>query len=133
MVYAAGPGGYWVSRSLTKKKRRGWVVAPAPMPKQAGERVTTDRRAAGQLARRRRAGDLTPGYVPAVEDEALRDVVRAREAARKAITAATARLKAFLLRHALRSEGRANWGAAHLRWRAAVVGPTPAQQMVFQE
>ena len=68
-----------------------------------------------------------------MEEEALRDVVRAREAALKALKAAKVRLKAFLLRPDIRSEGRATWGAAHLRWLAAVVCPTPAQQSVFQD
>jgi transposase len=108
-------------------------VAPSQIPQKAGARVKTDRRDAVQLARRLRSGDLTPVYVPAVDDEALRDVVRAREDARKDIKAAKARLKAFLLRQDLRYEGRANWGPAHLRWLAKVVCPTPAQQMVFQE
>jgi transposase len=85
------------------------------------------------LARRLRSGDLRPVYIPSVEDEAIRDLVRAREDVRKDLKAAKVRLKAFLLRQDIRSEGRANWGAAHLRWLADVVCPTPAQQIVFQE
>ncbi len=108
-------------------------MAPSPIPKQAGARVKTDRRAAVQLARRRRSGELTPGYVPGVEDAASRDVVRARADARKDGQAAKARRKAFLLRQDIRYAGRANWGPAPLRWVAEVVGPTPAQQLVFQE
>ena len=108
-------------------------MAPSQIPQKAGARVKTDRRDAVQLARLLRSGDLTPVYVPAVDDEALRDVVRAREDALKDIKAAKARLKAFLLRQDIRYEGRANWGPAHLRWLAKVVCPTPAQQMVFQE
>jgi len=108
-------------------------VAPSQSPKQAGDRVKPDRRDAAQLARLLRSGDLTPVYVPTVEDEAIRDLVRAREDALKAIKAAQARLKAFLLRQDIRSEGRANWGPAHLRWLAEVVCPPPAQPIVFQE
>ncbi len=133
LVYEAGPCGYWLYRYLTKKKLQCWVVAPSQIPKKAGDRVKTDRRDAVQLARLLRSGDLTPVYVPTMEDEALRDLVRAREDALKDIKAAKARLKAFLLRQDIRYEGRANWGPAHLRWLAEVVCPTPAQQMVFQE
>jgi transposase len=68
-----------------------------------------------------------------VDDEAMRDVVRAREDALKDSKAAKARLKAFLLRQDIRSAGRATWGPAHLRWWAEVVCPTPVQQIVFQE
>ena len=71
--------------------------------------------------------------VPAVEDEASRDVVRAREDALKEVKAAKARRTAFLLRQDIRYEGRATWGPAHLRWLAEVGCPTPAQQIVFQE
>jgi transposase len=95
--------------------------------------VKTDRRDAMQLARLLRSGDLTPVYIPSVEDEASRDVVRAREDVLKDVKATKVRLKAFLLRQDIRYEGRANWGAAHLRWLAEVVCPTPAQQIVFQE
>ena len=109
------------------------MVAPSCIPKKASDRVKTDRRDAMQLARLLRSGDLTPVYIPSVEDEAIRDVVRAREDVLKDLKAAKVRLKAFLLRQDIRYEGRANWTAAHLRWLANVVCPTPAQQMVFQE
>jgi len=132
-VYEAGPCGYWLYRYLTKKNLKCWVVAPAQIPKKAGDRVKTDRRDAVQLARLLRSGDLTPVYVPAVADEAICDLVRAREDSLKEGKAAKARLKAFLLRQDIRYEGRATWGPAHLRWLAQVVCPTPAQQIVFQE
>lgn len=109
------------------------MVAPSQIPKKAGDRVKTDRRDAVQLARRLRSGALSPGYIPRVEDEAIRDVVRAREDVLKALQAAKVRLKAFLLRQDIRYEGRAHWTAAHRRWLAQVVCPTPAPQIVFQE
>jgi transposase len=133
LVYEAGPCGYWLYRYLTKQGLECWVVAPSQIPKKAGDRVKTDRRDAVQLARLLRSGDLTPVYVPAVEDEAIRAVVRAREDARKDLKAAKVRLKAFLLRQDIRYEGRATWGPAQLRWLANVVCPTPAQQLVFQD
>jgi transposase len=71
--------------------------------------------------------------VPTVEDEAIRDLARAREDAIRDRKAAKNRLKAFLLRQDIRYAGRATWGPAHLRWLAEVVCPTPAQQIVFQE
>jgi hypothetical protein len=71
--------------------------------------------------------------VPAVDAEAIRDLSRAREETLRDLQAAKVRLTAFVLRHDLRSTGRANWSPAHLRWLSEVVGPTPAQQIVFQE
>src|SRR5919201_3512868 len=132
-VYEAGPCGYWLYRYLRKKGHVCWVVAPSLIPKKAGDRVKTDRRDAMQLARLMRSGDLTPVYVPRVEDEAIRDLGRAREDAIRDLKAAKFRLKAFLLRHDIRYTGQANWGPAHLRWPSEVVCPTPAQQIVFQE
>jgi transposase len=72
-------------------------------------------------------------YIPSVEDEAIRDLVRAREDVLRDLKAATGRLKACLWRQDIRSEGRAPGGAAHWRGWAAVVCPTPAHQSVFQE
>lgn len=79
-----------------------------------------------------RAGELTPVYVPQVEDEASRDLRRAREDARGDLQAAKLRLKAFLRRHDIRETGRATWGPAHRRWLREGVCPTPAPQIVFQ-
>src|ERR671919_777513 len=132
-VYEAGPCGYWLYRYLAKKGLVCWVVAPSLIPKKAGDRVKTDRRDAMQLARLMRSGDLTPVYVPKVEDEAIRDLCRAREDAIRDLKAAKFRLKAFLLRHDIRYTGRATWNPAHLRWLSEVVCPTPAQHIVFQE
>ena len=132
-VYEAGPCGYWLYRYLTKKGYACWVVAPSLIPKKAGDRVKPDRRDAVHLARLMRSGDLTPVYVPTVEDEAIRDLSRAREDIIGDLQAAKFRLKAFLLRQDIRYTGRATWGPAHLRWLAEVVCPTPAQQIVFQE
>jgi transposase len=132
-VYEAGPCGAWLSRDLTKKGPVCGVVAPSLIPKKAGNRVKTNRRDAVQWARLMRSGDLTPVYVPQVDDEAIRDLGRAREDAIADLKAAQFRLKAFLLRQAIRYTGQAPWGPAHLRWRSKVVCPTPAQQIVFQE
>jgi transposase len=132
-VYEAGPCGYWLYRYLTKKGHNCWVVAPSLIPKKPGDRVKTDRRDAVQLARLARSGDLTAVYVPTVEDEAIRDLSRAREDALSDLKAAKFRLKAFLLRHDIRYTGRATWGEAHLRWLSEVVCPTSAQHIVFQE
>jgi transposase len=132
-VYEAGPCGYWLYRYLTRTGFICWVVAPSLIPQKAGDRVKTDRRDAVKLARTMRAGDLTPVYVPKVEDEAIRDLSRAREDAKKDIKSAKLRLKSFLLRQDIRYTGRANWGPAHLRWLSTVVCQTPAQQIVFQE
>jgi transposase len=97
-VCEAGPCGYWLYRYLTQKGDVFWVVAPSLIPQRAGDRVKTDRRDAVQLARLMRSGDLTPVYVPAVEDEAIRDLSRAREDALRDLKSAKFRLNAFLLR-----------------------------------
>jgi transposase len=132
-VYEAGPCGYWLYRYLRKKDYDCWVVAPSLIPKKAGDRIKTDRRDALQLARLARSGDLTAVYVPKVEDEAIRDLTRAREDTLSDLKDAKLRLKAFLLRHDIRYTGQAHWGPAHLRWLSEVVCPTPAQHIVFQE
>jgi len=131
-VYAAGPCGDWLYRSLTPKGYDCWVVAPSLIPQTPGDRVKTDRRDAVQLARLARSGDLTAVYVPKVEDEAIRDLTRAREDTIRDLQSAKFRLKAFLLRHDIRYMGRATWGPAPLRGLSEVVCPTPTQPIVFQ-
>jgi transposase len=131
-VSAAGPCGSWLSRSLTKQGSVCGVIAPSLMPNKAGDRVNTDRRDAVPLARLLRSGALTPVSVPHAEDEAIRDLSRAREEALGDLTAAQFRLTACLRRHDIRYPGRATWSSAHLRWLSEGAGPTPAQPMVFQ-
>ena len=128
-----GPSGYGLYRYLTGKGLACDVVAPSLIPRRPGDKVKTDRRDAVELARLLRSGDLTAVYVPTVEDEAIRDLCRARDAARVTLKDAKLRLKAFLLRLGLHYVGRADWNAAHKRYLAKVVCPTPAQQIVFQE
>jgi transposase len=100
-VYEAGPCGYWLYRYLPPKGHVCWVV-PSLSPKKAGDRVNTTRRDALTLARRMRSGDLPPVHVPRVEDEAIRDLGRAREDAVRDLKAAQFRLTAFLLRQDIR-------------------------------
>jgi len=132
-TYEAGPCGYGLYRDLTDRGFDCRVVAPSLIPKKPGDKVKTDRRDAVELARLLRSGDLTRVYVPSVEDEAIRDLCRARDAARLTLKNAKLRLKAFLLRLGLHYVGRADWNDAHRRYLAKVVCPTPAQQIVFQE
>ncbi len=129
----AGPCGDWLYRDLTGKGRACQVVAPSLIPRKAGDRVKTDRRDAITLARVMRSGNLSAISVPGIEDEALRDLSRGRDDAMRDLTRRKRRLTSFLLRHDVRSEGRAAWNPAHLRWLPEVVRPTPPQQIVFQE
>jgi transposase len=109
LVSEAGPCGYGLYGYLTKRGHDCWVVAPAWMPKKAGDRGTTDRRAARPLARLLRAGDLPPGSVPQVDDAASRDLSRAREERLRDLNAAQSRLQAVLLRQDMRDTGQATW------------------------
>jgi transposase len=106
-AYEAGPCGYGLYRYLTRRGLSCQVVAPSLIPRKAGDRVKTDRRDALTLARLLRSGDLRPIYVPTVDDEALRDLSRAREDAVCDLKRSKVRLKALLLRQDIRYEGRA--------------------------
>ncbi len=132
-VYEAGPCGYTVYRHLTLKGYACVVVAPSKTPRKSGDRVKTDRRDAISLARLERAGELTAVFVPREEDEAMRDLSRAREDAMYAERRARQQLSAFLLRHGIRYAGKSAWTKPHLRWLSEIKLPSPVQQVVFQE
>src|SRR5580693_5248853 len=102
VCYEAGPTGFVLYWQLSELGVKCEVVAPTLVPVKAGDRVKTDRRDAQKLARCYRAGDLTAVWVPNEEHEALRDLVRAREAAKKDQLRARHRLSKFLLRHGSR-------------------------------
>jgi transposase len=132
-VYEAGPCGYTIYRHLTEKGLECKVVAPSQTPRKPGDRVKTDRRDATSLARLDRAGELTYVHVPTPEDEAMRDLVRAREDAKRAETRARQHLQAMLLRNGITYAGKTAWTPAHERWIARLKLPLPAQQIAFQE
>lgn len=132
-VYEAGPCGYWIYRLITSLGHCCYVVAPSLIPKKPGERVKTDKRDAMKLAKLLKTEDLTPIYVPEPEDEAVRDLSRAREVAMKDLKDAKYQLKALLLRNNINYAGTANWSLKHLRWLTELVLPHPAQQLVLQE
>jgi transposase len=133
VVYEAGPCGFVVQRHLAAQGITCEVVAPSWIPKRPGDRVKTDRRDAMMLARLARAGELKAVRVPDLVDEAMRDLVRAREDAVREQRNARHRLKALLLRHGVRYAAKTAWTPAHLRWLADVALPQPAQQIAFQE
>jgi len=131
--YEAGPCGYELYRLIRSEGHCCTVIAPSLIPKKPGDKVKTDKRDAIALARLFRAGELTAVYVPNPEDEAIRDLSRAREECVSTRTKAKQRLKSFLLRHDIRCPHSANWNEAHLRWLAEIKLPHPASQIVYQE
>jgi len=119
--YEAGPCGYVLYWQLTRLGLHCDVVAPTLVPTKAGDRVKTDQRDALKLARSYRAGDLTPVWVPDAASEALRDLVRAREAAKQDQLRARHRLGKFLLRRGVRRpEGMRPWTQRHRAWLATL-------------
>src|SRR5450631_303004 len=96
--YEAGPCGYGIQRQLTEAGHECAVVAPSLIPRKPGERIKTDRRDAINLAKLHRAGELTPVWVPDQAHEAIRDLVRARQAAVRTLRQARQQLSGFLLR-----------------------------------
>src|SRR6185437_14476332 len=132
--YEAGPTGYVLYWQLSELGVKCEVVAPTLIPVKAGDRVKTDRRDAEKLARCYRAGDLTAVWVPDAAHEALRDLVRARLAAKRDQLRARNRLSKFLLRHGRRSpEGTKAWTAKHLLWVKTQLFEQAAQQMTLED
>jgi transposase len=131
--YEAGPTGYGLYRQIAALGHACLVVAPALIPKRPGERVKTNRRDAVTLARLHRAGELTGVWVPDETHEAVRDLVRAREASADDRRRKRQQLLSFLLRHGRVYSGGGHWTLAHRRWLAKQAFEHPAQQIVFQE
>ena len=108
------------------------MVAPSLIPRRPGERVKTDRRDAANLAKLHRAGELTPVWVPDRAHEAIRDLVRARQAAVRALRQARQQLSGFLLRHG-QHYGRPAWTQMHRRWLAGLRFEQPAHHLVLED
>lgn len=134
VAYEAGACGFALHRQLEELGVSCQVVAPSLIPNPKGRRIKTDRRDALVLARLLRSGDLTPVWVPDTEHEALRDLVRAREAALADRVRVTNRLRKLLLRLGIQPPPRVKpHTRAYERWLAAVQLAYPAQQFVLEE
>src|SRR3990170_3831465 len=114
-AYEAGPCGYDLRRFLETRGIPCDVIAPSLIPKKSGDRVKTDKKDAEKIARAHRMGDLTAIHVPTPAQEALRDLLRAREDANEDLVRRRHRLQKFLLRQGRRHEGK-NWTRDHWRW-----------------
>jgi transposase len=114
VVYEAGPTGYGLARACAGAGISCVVAAPSRI-RPAADRVKTDRRDAERLARLLRLGEITPVRVPGPEQEAARDLVRAREDARGDLMRARHRLSKLLLRHGMVYDATA-WTKAHDVW-----------------
>lgn len=131
--YEAGPTGFGLHRDLTAAAIDCIVVAPSLVPMKAGDRVKTDRRDAVKLARFLRSGDLTEVHVPDAATEAMRDLERARDAAKRAERVSRHQLGKFLLRHGRRYPGKTAWTRAHLAWIHVQRFEHEAQQRVLED
>ncbi|HMB07380.1 MAG TPA: IS110 family transposase [Isosphaeraceae bacterium] len=131
--YEAGPTGYGLYRKLKAAGFLCVVIAPSLVPVQAGNRVKTDRRDAAKLAHFLRSGDLTTIHVPDEATEAIRDLERAREDAKRTEQVARHQLTKFLLRHERWYEGKVNWNTAHLAWIGTEQFAQPSQQKVLTD
>ena len=133
VCFEAGPTGCGLYRQVKALGHDCMVVAPALIPKRSGERIKTNRRDAVTLARLHRAGELTGVWAPDAAHEAVRDLVRAREAAADDLRRKRQQLLSFLLRHSRIYRGGGHWTLAHRRWLAGQKFDHAAQQIVFQE
>ncbi len=127
-AYEAGPTGYGLARELAKRRVQCIVAAPSKIPRASGDRVKTDRRDAELLVRLLLAGKLHAVRVPGPEEEALRDLVRARESVRVDLMRCRHRLSKLLLRHGIRFDDGPAWTQRHRDWLAQVALQWPAAQ-----
>ena len=131
--YEAGPTGYGLQRQISALGHDCAVIAPSLIPKRPGERVKTNRRDAITLARLHRAGELTRIWVPDPGHEAVRELVRAREAAMADLRTKRQHLQSFLLRHGRIYSGSRPWTQVHARWLSNLSFEHPAQYLVLRE
>lgn len=132
--YEAGPTGYGLYRQIKSLDHECIVVAPSLIPKRPGDRVKTNRRDAVSLARLLRAGELTAVWVPDRHHEAMRDLIRAREAAVMDLRSKRQQVSAFLLRQGLHyPDNKKTWCKTHMSWLASQKLEHLEQRIAFEE
>ncbi|MCG8601698.1 MAG: IS110 family transposase [Verrucomicrobiales bacterium] len=133
LVYEAGPSGFVLARRLHQLGYHCIIVGPSEVPEKAGKRIKTDKRDARKLARLHRAGELEAIHIPEPQDEAVRDLCRARTDASQAQARCKQQLGMFLLRNGFRYEGKTNWTQSHMNYLRKLRMPHLAQQLVAEE
>jgi len=131
--YEAGPTGYGLYRQIVAMGHRCTVVAPSLIPKRPGDRVKTNRRDAMQLARLLRADELTAVWVPDEAHEAVRELIRSREAAVDDLRRKRQSISSMMLRYGRTYSGKKTWGPRHQQWLQTQRFDHPAQQLALQE
>lgn len=131
--YEAGPTGYGLHRLIESLGHDCIVVAPSLIPKKPGERVKTNRRDAVALARLLRAGELTAVWVPDERHEAMRDLVRSREAAVDDLKSKRQQVLSLLLRLGRRYTGKRTWTRMHWNWLLSQRLEYREQRIAFEE
>ncbi|EFC9729322.1 IS110 family transposase [Escherichia coli] len=129
--YEAGPCGFGLYHQLTAMNIKFQVIAPSRIPKSPTDRIKNDHRDAISLARLLRAGELTPVWIPDLTHEAMRDLIRARAAAKRDSRVARQRILSMLLRTDKRYAGK-HWTGKHRTWLANQSFSQPSQQIAFQ-
>jgi len=134
VAYEAGPTGFALARALRAAGIECVVAAPGKIERPAQDRVKTDARDAERLVRLLMIGALHPVRVPTPEEEALRDLVRAREDLREDLMRARHRLSKLLLRHDVRyQDTTSRWGQRHRSWLAKVELAEPGAQLTLSD
>ena len=131
--YEAGPTGYGLYRLIKSLGHECLVVAPSLIPKKPGDRVKTNRRDAVDLAKLLRAGELTAVWVPDVQHEAMRDLSRARLAAKKDLQGKRQQVSSLMLRLGRIYPGKKTWCPAHMRWLLSQKLERREQRIVLEE
>ena len=130
--YEAGPCGYGLYRQITNMGHTCVVAAPSLIPQRPGNRVKTDRKDAEGLAHWLRSGELTPVWVPDEEQEAFRDLLRARKTVKEDLQRHRQRISKFLLKLGLHCPHTA-WSARFVTWLRSLKLEQPSQQFVLVE
>jgi transposase len=132
VAYEAGPTGFGLYRHLSAAGIRCEVAAPSKIQKPAGDRVKTDAKDAIHLARLLRLDEVTSVAIPTVDQEAARDLVRAREDCRGDMMRARHRLSKLLLRHGIVYYGGTAWTGRHDGWLRHQRFENPTTQVTFE-
>ena len=133
VAYEAGPTGFALARALDGIGIRCVVAAPSKMERPAGDRIKTDKRDAQRLAKLLRMDELPAVRIPGREEEAARDLVRARDDVRRDLARTRNRVSKLLLRQGRLYCGGTGWTQVHHQWLFSQQFPSPDTQFAYDE
>jgi transposase len=115
--YEAGSLGYTLYHQLTDQGINCVILAPTTMPRTSKQKIKTDKRDAGNIAKCLAYHTYSAVHIPTEEDNAVKEYIRMRNTEKETLKRIKQQIRSLCTRYGKHyNEGRSHWTQKHLIW-----------------